>query len=94
VPDPLYVETLVRSGADGLWEATQDAASHTRWDLRFTRIVELTPQTDAAPCAFRYELRLPGRTVAGTGTSVGASGAAPTARARRRCASTAPIPCR
>ena len=71
MPRPLYVETLVRSGMDGLWEATQDASAHTRWDLRFSRIVDVTPQSGDAPRAFRYELRLPGRTIAGTGTSLG-----------------------
>lgn len=67
----IYVETLVRAGMDELWPATQDAAAHTRWDLRFSRIVDVTPQRGDAPRAFRYELRLPGRTLAGTGTSLG-----------------------
>lgn len=71
VPRALYVETRLRSGMDGLWNATQDASAHTRWDLRFTRILDVTPQSGDAPRAFRYELRLPGRTIAGTGTSLG-----------------------
>jgi hypothetical protein len=71
VTRPLYVETLVRSDLERLWEATQDAAAHTRWDLRFSVIEDVTAQTDDAPRAFRYALHLPGRVVAGTGTSVG-----------------------
>jgi hypothetical protein len=69
---PIYVETLVRSSGDeGLWDATQDAAAHSRWDLRFSRIIDVTPQTPDAARTFRYELRLPGCTIAGTGTSLG-----------------------
>lgn len=71
MPPPIYVETCVRSGLDRLWDATQDAAAHTRWDLRFTSITDVRPQQSDAPRAFRYALHLPGRTVAGTGTSVG-----------------------
>lgn len=71
VKRPLYVETLVRGDLDQLWHATQDPAAHTRWDLRFSEIVDVTPQRAGQARTFRYTLRLPGRTVAGTGTSVG-----------------------
>lgn len=71
VPRPLYVETLVCCDDDRLWSATQDAASHTRWDVRFSSIEDVRRQSADEPRAFRYALRLPGRTVSGTGTSVG-----------------------
>lgn len=71
VPRPLYVETVVRADLTALWHATQDAASHTRWDLRFSVIEDVTAQSGAQARVFRYALRLPGRTVEGTGTSVG-----------------------
>lgn len=67
----IYVETRVRAGLDRLWPLTQDAAAHTRWDLRFGSIEDVTPQTPAAARAFRYSSRVLGLTVAGTGTSVG-----------------------
>jgi hypothetical protein len=67
VARPLYVETRVRSDPDSLWRATQEATSHARWDLRFSRIVDVIPQDGSAPRAFRYELRLPGRTHRGHG---------------------------
>lgn len=71
MPPQIYVETRVRSGLDRLWQSTQDADAHTRWDLRFTSITDVAPQQADAPRSFRYALHLPGRTVAGTGTSVG-----------------------
>jgi hypothetical protein len=71
VPRPLYVETLVRADLERVWQATQDAHSHSRWDLRFSRIEDITAQVGSNARIFRYALRLPGRTIAGTGTSVG-----------------------
>lgn len=71
MPRPLYVETLVSCELETLWWATQDAAAHTRWDLRFSRIDDVTAQDSDGPRRFRYSLRLPGVTVSGTGTSVG-----------------------
>lgn len=67
----IYVETVVQGDRELLWHRSQDAAQHTRWDLRFTRITDVTAQTDGAPRSFSYELRLPGLVVGGTGTSVG-----------------------
>lgn len=67
----ISVESIVQAEKDVLWQRTQDAAEHTRWDLRFTRITDVTAQTEGAPRSFSYELRLPGLVVGGTGTSVG-----------------------
>lgn len=67
----IFVETTVHADAGTLWHRTQDAAQHTRWDLRFTTIDDVTAQSPGAPRTFRYDLRLPGLTISGTGTSIG-----------------------
>jgi hypothetical protein len=66
----VYVETRIATDLDRVWELTQDAAQHVRWDARFTRI---TPEhrAEGEPQDFTYELRLPGLVLSGTGTSVG-----------------------
>jgi hypothetical protein len=71
-PRALYVETLIRSSAEGLWHATQEPHQHQRWDLRFTEI-DYLPQTDpAGPRRFRYAVRvLPGLSVSGVGICAG-----------------------
>jgi hypothetical protein len=66
----LYVETYVRGSIDELWVRTQDPVQHARWDLRFSEIVQL-PSPPGGPQQFRYAVRLPGRTIAGVGVSVG-----------------------
>jgi len=69
------VETLVRGDLNLLWRRTQDPADHVRWDLRFSRITPLGRAPDGHEM-FEYALDLPGhrlhgRTLSGTGTSVG-----------------------
>ncbi|MFI8195397.1 hypothetical protein ACIF6K_02500 [Streptomyces sp. NPDC085942] len=67
----LYVEALIRTDPDVLWERTQDPAQHQRWDLRFTVISPLPGPPEGAR-RFRYATRvLPFLTVSGTGTSAG-----------------------
>ncbi|MFH7595868.1 hypothetical protein WDV06_12295 [Streptomyces racemochromogenes] len=67
----LYVETVIRTGLDELWERSQDPALHQRWDLRFTSIHYL-PRTGDEPQRFRYATRvLPFLSVSGTGISAG-----------------------
>lgn len=61
----LYVETTIRAPLATVWQRTQDPRQHARWDGRFSSI---TPVDEVA---FTYALRLPGRTLRGTGTSVG-----------------------
>lgn len=61
----VYVETTIRAPLATVWERTQDPVQHVRWDGRFSSI------TPVDQVAFTYALRLPGRTLAGTGTSVG-----------------------
>lgn len=67
---PIHVEVLVRADLDRVWELTQDPARHSRWDARFSRITPVEDLDDGG-YRFRYELRLPGRTLRGTGTSLG-----------------------
>lgn len=67
----LYVEVLIRTDPERLWQRTQEPAQHQRWDLRFTEISHLPGPAGSAQ-RFRYATRvLPFLTVAGTGTSAG-----------------------
>ncbi|MFD9845631.1 hypothetical protein [Streptomyces parvus] len=67
----LYIEALIRTDPEHLWDRTQDPAQHQRWDLRFTEISPL-PGPPGSAQRFRYATRvLPFLTVAGTGTSAG-----------------------
>jgi hypothetical protein len=66
----LYVEIQVRGSLDELWQRTQDPVQHARWDLRFSEIEHLQ-SPPGQPQQFRYAVRLPGRTIAGIGVSVG-----------------------
>jgi hypothetical protein len=66
----LYVETLIRADLDVVWELTQDATLHPRWDIRFSAI--LPTGVDArGRTRFRYERTLPFHRIAGTGISIG-----------------------
>ena len=52
----LYIETLVRTEVETLWQATQDPVTHASWDLRFTRI---SPHgSDGGLPRFRYATRV------------------------------------
>lgn len=66
----IYVEILVRSSLERLWELSQEPALHPRWDLRFSRIIPTGVASDGHS-QFRYEYRLPFHTIAGSGTSLG-----------------------
>lgn len=66
----IYVEILVRSSMDSLWELSQDPALHPRWDLRFSRIVPTGVGSDGHS-QFRYEFQLPFCAITGIGTSLG-----------------------
>jgi hypothetical protein len=70
VTTPIYVETHIRAPLDRVWELTQDTDLHPRWDARFSRITPVEELTGGG-YRFRYELRLPLHTLAGTGTSLG-----------------------
>ncbi|MGW8327715.1 hypothetical protein ACWGLE_07425 [Streptomyces sp. NPDC055897] len=67
----LYVETVIDTDMDVLWERTQDPSRHQSWDLRFTSITYL-PRAEGESQKFRYATRLlPFLWVAGTGVSAG-----------------------
>jgi hypothetical protein len=66
----IYVETRVHAEGDALWHATQDLASHVRWDLRFSTIA-LARVDEHGHRVFTYTLRLPFTTLTGEGTTVG-----------------------
>lgn len=67
---PIFVSIRIRASIDRVWELTQDPSLHARWDARFS---DITP-TGALPgggIRFRYERRMPGHTIAGSGTTIG-----------------------
>jgi hypothetical protein len=64
-PKSLYVETVIRTDLDTLWQHTQDPALHRRWDLRFAGISPI----DGHDGHFRYASRFLGVTVTGVGAS-------------------------
>ncbi|PYF99011.1 hypothetical protein SAMN05216184_10933 [Georgenia satyanarayanai] len=66
----IYVETTVCASIDRVWSLTQDPDEHVRWDVRFSRITPTTRTVDGAT-RFRYTRRVPFRTVAGDGVSIG-----------------------
>ena len=67
---PIYVSIDIAAPMDEVWRLTQDTQQHTRWDLRFSSI-EPVADLPGGGHRFRYELKLPGHTLAGTGTTVG-----------------------
>ena len=67
----IYVEILIRSGMDDLWEKTQDPKLHQRWDLRFSEINYLPRQPGQAQ-KFLYKTRIGGGLrIEGAGESTG-----------------------
>lgn len=66
----IYVETVIAAPIERVWELTQDPDEHVRWDVRFSRITPTTPTPDGGT-RFRYTRRVPFRTVAGDGVSIG-----------------------
>jgi hypothetical protein len=66
----IYVEINIDASVERVWTLTQDPALHSRWDLRFSAITPVA-DLDSGGYRFRYELKLPLHTIAGTGTSVG-----------------------
>lgn len=67
---PIYVEVVIRSSIERVWQLSQDPDLHPRWDLRFSRIVPIDRNSRGHEC-FRYEFKLPFHTIHGTGTSQG-----------------------
>ena len=67
----IFVEMDMAVPPDGLWERTQDAALHQRWDLRFTEISYGAAPTDGEPQQFVYGTRLGfGLAIRGAGETI------------------------
>jgi uncharacterized membrane protein YphA (DoxX/SURF4 family) len=67
----IYVEILIRSGMDDLWEKTQDPKLHQRWDLRFSEI-DYLPRKHGEAQKFLYKTRIGGGLrIEGAGESMG-----------------------
>jgi hypothetical protein len=73
VADPgIYVEILIRAGADEIWRCTQVPDLHELWDLRFTAIDYLPRRSENEPQRFRYSTRIGfGLKIDGEGESAG-----------------------
>lgn len=68
--DPVYVSIGIRAPLERIWELTQNPALHSRWDGRFSEIIPVEDLSGGG-VRFAYRLRLPGHTIAGTGTTIG-----------------------
>lgn len=66
----VFVEIRIRASLERVWELTQDPARHARWDARFSGITPTAPLPGGG-IRFRYERRLAGLTITGTGTTIG-----------------------
>ncbi len=68
----IYVERWIRTDFERLWNRTQSAPAHVRWDARFSQIVYL-PRTLDGPERDRYVRKLPlGLRVSGVVEKTGA----------------------
>ena len=67
----IYVEILVKSGIEELWEKTQEPKLHERWDLRFSEI-DYLPRSPGEAQKFIYATRIgAGLRIEGAGESSG-----------------------
>ncbi|MFA9456282.1 DoxX-like family protein [Halalkalibacter sp. AB-rgal2] len=68
---PIYVETLINTEMEKLWDYTQKPDVHQQWDLRFTNITYLPKENEGDPQHFLYQTNIGcGLTINGTGESV------------------------
>ncbi|CAG9622288.1 DoxX-like family protein [Sutcliffiella rhizosphaerae] len=71
---PIYVETLIDSELEKVWEHTQDPEIHQQWDLRFSNIQYFPKEKKEDPQRFLYKTNIGfGISIAGEGESVGES---------------------
>ena len=77
---PIRVEITIAADLDTVWRLTQDPALHARWDARFSRIDPLPATGGDVPWRFRYERRMLGLTIRGTGIALGSREGADGAR--------------
>lgn len=69
---PIYVEILIHSDLEALWEQTQNPTLHERWDLRFSNIEYLPQANPKDPQQFLYSTQIGfGLKIEGKGESVG-----------------------
>lgn len=69
---PIRVEIVIAADLETVWRLTQDPVLHARWDARFSRIVPVASGSGGdAPWRFRYERRMLGLTLRGTGIALG-----------------------
>jgi len=66
----IRVEIVIGADLDTVWRLTQDPELHARWDARFSRIVPESADDEGA-WRFRYERRMLGLTIRGTGIALG-----------------------
>ncbi|WP_042473661.1 DoxX-like family protein [Bacillus ndiopicus] len=69
---PIYVEIVMDTSMERLWEYTQNPALHAQWDLRFSDIQYRPKESEDAPQLFTYKTKVaPFLTVEGWGESKG-----------------------
>ncbi|WP_034681447.1 DoxX-like family protein [Caldalkalibacillus mannanilyticus] len=67
---PIYVETLIKSDIEKVWEYTQNPDIHEQWDLRFSNIKYLLKENENDPQRFLYTTNIGfGMSLAGKGES-------------------------
>jgi hypothetical protein len=75
---PIYVEIVIKTDMEKLWQHTQTPELHQQWDLRFTEITYLPRDRKDERQKFQYRTRIGfGINIAGTGetkATVGSSG--------------------
>ncbi len=68
----IYVEILMQTEIEKLWEYTQTPQLHGQWDLRFSEITYLPKDNPDLPQRFLYQTRIGfGLVIAGEGETVG-----------------------
>jgi hypothetical protein len=68
----IYVESIIRTHIDDLWEKTQNPDLHQRWDLRFSEIEFLSLNEELNTKLFSYSTRIGfGLNISGMGESLG-----------------------
>ena len=67
----IYVESIIRTHIDDLWEKTQNPDLHKRWDLRFSDIEFLSLNEELNTKLFSYSTRIGfGLNISGKGESL------------------------
>ncbi|WP_111646058.1 DoxX-like family protein [Paranoxybacillus vitaminiphilus] len=68
----IYVETIVKTDMETLWEYTQNPELHEQWDLRFSTIKYLPKKHESEAQRFLYTTKIGfGLSISGEGEAVG-----------------------